>query len=182
MQEAFRRAANAAPRAVAGVVLLASLAACSSLSQQPPQFCPRLGLMEGAGELTRFQGSGRDITDITLSGKIDAVPATCSQGDDTHVDSELSIKGTYTRGTAAKGRDAVVTYVVTVLNGDTIIDQRDLPQQISFPAGVDRASFASPPIKLALPVPAQGKPNYRVFVGFRLTADELAFNRAHNAR
>ncbi len=166
--------------AVLGAVTFVS--ACGA-TKEPPKFCPRLGLLDNADELTRFQGNGRDITDITLSGSIDKVPATCVQGNESNsVASDLTIQSTFTHGAGARSRTDQVTYVVTVLDGDTIIEQHDFPLVITFPEHVDRASFATAPIHLAFPAPASGKANYRVFVSFRLTPAELEYNRTHPTR
>jgi hypothetical protein len=183
MLSIFRRAAPWATSLAPSLALAALLAGCGSISREPPPFCPKLGLLPDAVDLTRFQpGPGRDITDIQLSGRIEAVPADCRRGDNNGATSRLTVRSTFERGTASKRRDASVTYVVTVLRGDDIVEQRDFPQAFSFPPNIDQISVASAPIDLNFPVPAQGQANYRVFVGFRLTADELAYNRAHPSR
>jgi hypothetical protein len=69
-----------------------------------------------------------------------------------------------------------------VLDGETIIDQQDFPLVISFPEYAERAAFATAPIHLVFPTPASGKPNYRVFVSFRLAPAELEYNRTHPTR
>jgi hypothetical protein len=98
------------------------------------------------------------------------------------VKTEISVRSTLVRGTASRSRDAQVSYLVTVLNGETIIDQRDFSQAISFPPGLERAAFSTAPIQLSFPAAAKSTPNYRVFVSFKLTPDELAYNRAHISR
>jgi len=175
MTSAFRTAT----RLLTPLAMAALLAGCSSLVKSPPAFCPRLGLLDAAGDLTRFQGAGRDITDITLSGKIDAVPAQCHSGGEAAVATDLTVRASFLRGTAAKGRTDSATYLVTVLRGDDIIEQRNFVQAITFPPGADRVAVESAPIQLSIPVPGSGEANYRVFVGFRLSADELAYNRTH---
>ena len=170
------------PRLAACLSLLSTalmLGACS-YTKDPPAFCPRMGLLDNATDITRFQGAGRDITDVTLLGSIDKVPATCVSGDaEKTVATDVTIQSTFTRGAAAKGRTDQITYILTVLDGDTILDQRDFPLVISFPEHVDRAAFSTAPIHLVFPTPAKGKPNYRVFVSFRLTPAELDYNRTH---
>ena len=170
---------------IRSAVLLAAvltLGACSE-TKLPPLFCPKIGLLDSAADLTRFNGPGRDVLDTSFHARIDQVPAECRNGADNRVETELQIVSRVDRGAALQSPQVQFSYVVTVLKGDEVFDQVDVPVSLSFPAGVERLGSTSKPVLLRFPIP-DGKvmPNYRVLVSYRLSPEELAYNRSHPTR
>jgi hypothetical protein len=167
------------------LVLLAVLAGCSEPTEDEKfaPACPRLALLADAGDVVRYKGDGRDVTDLVLDGRIVAVPAQCKHGDHGFVTTTMKVQATVTRGPAATSRDAALTYFVTVTEGDRIVDQQDYPMSASFPPNVDRVGLEGQEIVLNFPVTAKKAANaYQVYVGFRLTPEELAYNRQHKTQ
>jgi hypothetical protein len=95
----------------------------------------------------------------------------------------VQVKASVTRGPAASGRQANLGYVITVVEGAQIIDQQDYAIATAFPPNVDRIDISGPPITLLFPVSAQKQASaYKIYVGLRLTPDELAENRKRGPR
>ena len=87
------------------------------------------------------------------------------------------------RGPAAAERRANVAYFVAVLEGDRILDKQIFPLRAEFPANADRVRLTGDDVELRLPVrPDKTAAAYRIEVGFQLTPEELAFNRARSRR
>ena len=170
---------------LSALAMLLTLSGCGIFDTAPkfPPICPTLGLLDDAADLTRFNGSGRDITDIVLDGRITAVPAKCVRGAKNQVKTTLQVKLSVARGTAATSRQATIGYVVTVLDGETIIDQQDYAITGSFPPNVERLDLSGPEITLLFPVTAtKTAAAYKIFISLRLTPDELATNRKRGQR
>jgi hypothetical protein len=76
-----------------------------------------------------------------------------------------------------------VDTVVSVVDGTTVLDQQDYRLSGAFPANLDRITLTTDEIVLVLPNtrenPVAGK---RVLIGFRLTPEELAYNRKRGVR
>jgi hypothetical protein len=164
----------------AGFALLA-LAGCSSGGgdQRGPE-CPQLQLLPDAADLTRTNGNGAGLVDQVLAAHITAVPATCSAGKQGFVDAKVQVVMDAARGPAAIGRTAQIPYLVTVTKGQQILDQKMYVIDTKFPDNVDRLTLTGEEIAMAFPVtPEQPASAYSIFVSFRLTAAELAYNRSH---
>lgn len=148
-----------------------------------PPICPSLSLLKDASDVTRYRGAGRDLTEIVLAARITAVPAQCVRDARNVVKTTMQVRTSVTRGPAATGRQGAVTYVVTVLDGENILDQQDYTVQANFPSNVDRLDLLGEPIKLLFPVSAQKQASdYKIVVGLRLTPEELAENRRREPR
>lgn len=170
-------------RAAAFLALLA-LSGCGFGNQEQfPPVCPGRALLDDAADITRYNGTGRDVTDVILDGRISAVPADCRREGNTIVQVKLNVKATLTRGPASTSRVASVPYFISVLEGDKILDEQDYKFVAAFPPNVDKVTVTGEDIVLRLPVtPEKNASAYRYYIGFRLTPDELAVNRKRGMR
>lgn len=171
------------------VVVRASAIACLALvgCSQGPKFkpaCPALSLIKGAADVTRFvPGGGRDITDTVIDASIKAVPAKCEPGGPGVVKATLSVSADVLRGPAAKTRAGDVIYFVAVTEGERVLDEQDYGLHVTFPPNIDRVTVTGGDIVLNLPVSREkSAAAYQIYVGFRLTPEELEFNRTHAGR
>lgn len=159
-----------------------ALAGCSSggtANQYAPE-CPQLKMLPDASDLTRVRGNGGDLLDQVLQARILAVPASCTRGAKGVVDATLHVVMDAARGPAASGRKAELPYLVTVMKGDRILDQKAYVIDAIFPGNADRLTLTGEDVNMAFPVTAeQPASTYTIYVSFRLTADELAYNRSH---
>ena len=171
--------AKTSPRIAACAVLAALLlAGCGAKPEQFAPACPELKLLRDAADLTRMRGQGSDLTDLVVNARVVAVPGSCSEGSKGTVKAMIQVTFEATRGPAAPSRVIELPYLVTVLRGDRIIQQKPYVLPVEFAANVDRARFTGEEIDMVFPVsPEIPASDYRIYVSFRLTADELAFNR-----
>lgn len=175
--------ARGARLALRNVTLLAaaagSLAACNSSEGFAP-VCPQLALLRDGGDLTRFAGNGRDITDLVLDAHLTAVPANCKYLDrsSTKVQATLSVMMSLGRGPAMRGRAIDVPYFIAVTESDRVLDRQGYALRAEFPANADRITARSDPVTLDFPVSREkSAAAYQIWVSFQLTPEELAYNR-----
>ena len=166
------------------LLTLCGLAGCGGSDQ--PRFapaCPQTGILRDGADMTRFRPNGTDLTDMIVDGRIVGLSGKCSLDDPTHLRTVISVSMDLTRGPAAQGRQADVTYFLAVSRGDTILDKKDYTFNVSFPRNSDRVRLVGDQIDLVLPVdPKLSGAAYSILVGFQLTPDQLAFNRKRGVR
>ncbi len=164
------------------LAVLFALAGCAGEEKFAPA-CPELTLLPDAADLSRFRPSGRDITDMVLDAKITAVPAQCSRLNVKTVVARMNVNFAVSRGPAAVGRSAVLQYFVGVTESGRVLDEQDYQIGVAFPSNIDTVTLSGEDITLNFPVnPQQSADAYRIYVGFRLTPEQLAANRARGTR
>lgn len=171
-----------APRiTLAAALLLAGTAGgCGPSDDKFPPACPALSLLRDGGDLTRFSAGGHDVTDMVLHARIVGVPAKCETVDAHQVMATLSVQAEASRGPAAKDRTMQAGYFIALLEGDKVLKEQDFALTATFPPNVDRINVKGDDLQLMLPVSKkQSAAAYHIYVGFRLTPAELAYNRAH---
>jgi hypothetical protein len=116
-----------------------------------------------------------------VRGRITEVPAVCKVGDKpTQVVATLHVNADFTRGPAAGGASPRVIYFIALTRADKVLREQDFTFTPSFGANVGQASVQGEEIEVLLPVSKTvSAAAYRIFVGFRLSPDELAYNRTH---
>ena len=97
----------------------------------------------------------------------------CRRDGDTVVETTISVGLTLTRGPAAPGRTADVSYFVAVADGDRVLDRRSFALHAEFPANTDRLSLVGDEVSLRLPVTAsKSAAAYKIWIGFVLSPME----------
>ncbi len=156
------------------------LSGCNNGGEQFPPVCPRPAILGDAADLSRFTGTGRDITDSIFAGRITGIAGSCKRDGPRTVVATISVGIDLTRGPASRSRTADIAYFVAVSEGDRVLDKRIYPLRADFPENTDRLRLEGDSVDLRLPVTAQKSAgSYQVIVGFQLTPAELAYNRAH---
>ena len=187
-QRVAMRNRGAIPRSRIGLVLLVVTAGLPGACSKPDAFapaCPQLAMLRDGADLTRFNGHGRDITDLVVEAHLLAVPATCHWADDSHkqVEAKIKVAMSVSRGPSMPGRAVDVPYFVAVSEGDTIYDKQVYTGRINFPANTDRLSLTTSEISLLFPVSHdKSAAAYKITVSYQLTPDELAYNRRQASR
>lgn len=163
---------------------LAGLSGCGFGSQEKfPPACPSLALLDDAADVTRYRGTGHDVTDVVLDGRITAVPADCRRDGTGFVKTTLRVRADLMRGNASTTRSASVGYLVSVTDGDRIVDQQDYTLNAAFASNVERVAVSGDDIELRFPVTrTKNASAYKIYVGFRLTPEELDINRKRGPR
>lgn len=171
------------PRLAAILLLAASgVAGCDDSGRLAPN-CPQTGILSDAADLTRFRGTGTDLTDMVVDGRITGISGKCSLQDATHLKTVLSVDMDLTRGPASTGRAEDVTYFVSITRGGEILNKGAYTLHVTFDNNASRVRLRGDQIDLLLPVGDNRKgSDYRVLVGFQLSPDELAFNRQRGTR
>ncbi len=171
------------PAAVWTLTVAVSVAACSNSTEKFPPACPSLAVLRDAADLTRYAAADRDLSDLALDARITAVPAKCERGEPGKVKATLSVAVEVTRGPAATGRRADVPYFVGVTEGTRVLDEQDYTIGVTFPPNVDRIRATGSDVVLKLPVSREkSAAAYSIYVGFRLSPEELALNRQRGPR
>lgn len=171
--------------APAALLLPALLAGCGgSDSTAAAPACPAAAILGDAADMSRYRGTGHDLTDLVIDGRIAGLAGACRrEADGTLLHTEVSVRMDLSRGPAATGRTASLAYFVAVTEGDQILDKRVIPLRVEFPANADRIHLEGERLELALPTPpGKSGASYQVLVGFQLTPEDLAFNRARGPR
>ena len=162
------------PFAVSSALLLA---ACSQPGQYAPP-CPVLRLLGDAADISSFDARGQDLTDLVVSGRITGVPASCQSGGRGKTAATMHVQMQVTRGPALRTGTAQLPYFVTIMDGNQVLEQRDYILGVEFPPNVDTVTVDGPDINMLFPVTQQkSAAAYTIYVGFRLTPQQLQYNR-----
>lgn len=169
-------------RPAAAVLLPLALAGCGGGESFAPA-CPGAAILRDAADLTRFRGPGRDLTDMSLDGRITGLQGKCARDGRNAVLTTVTPSLELTRGPAAQGRTAELAYFVAVGRGEQVLDKQVFALRAEFPPNTDRVRLSGDDVELRLPVkPGETAAAYRVLVGFQLTPEELELNRRRGAR
>ncbi len=159
---------------VAVTVLL--LAACSS-DDGPPPPCPIVVLVKDADRLTRFEGSGRDLTDVVFETTIRNADVACAY-DDNDVEAALRVLFATTRGPADTARRADFRYFVAVADREqNILAREEFDLAAIFPGNrteILQIDEIDPTIPLR---EGESGADYVVYIGLVLSRDEVDYNR-----
>ncbi len=181
-----RRAAPNLLSVVTLVGLAALLTGCGFFfkKEPPPGPCSRAVILGDTQQLVRFrEGPGRDILDISYSGRLTRVFADCEY--DMNKDRTGTMKARIfvaveaERGPANRDRFAPYQYFVTLVDAKREpVSKNVFDMAARFPGNVTRMTLTDDTVELKVPIAAgQSGRDYTIFVGFQLSEDQLEFNR-----
>jgi len=163
---------------------LAALLALAGCGSDQPQFappCPRLSLLQDASDIVRFAGAAgaaKDPRTITYAARITAVPAHCEAAGTNEVRAVMHIVAQVRRGPAATGDTVAIPYFIAITQDGRVLDELNYTLGAKFAGNVDVVTAQGGTIDFSVPVtPAVSAAAYHLYVGFRLSPDELAYNR-----
>ncbi|MES2710776.1 MAG: hypothetical protein V4653_04285 [Pseudomonadota bacterium] len=166
--------------ALAGVM---ALGACGSEVQRTAP-CPRITLLRDGADLTRFRpGAGQDLSVMTADARLTGFEARCDFADRGRaIAIDITPAFAVEQGPAGTTSSIDLPWFVAVSDErDTrILDQQDYTTRARFPPNQSRAAVAGERVRLTLP--ASDVQAYNVRLSFRLTAEELAYNRRRGTR
>lgn len=183
----MRQAIDGAVRGLLRAALLApalTLGGCETINSiiakpAPPPPCPRATAPAEIAHLTRFTGAGRDLTDVTFEAEVGRIAIGCDYDSDT-VTVFLGIEFIASRGPADQERRAPFSWFIAVVKSDQTIPsggRETFDSVIEFPGNQTRSvATEEPELEIPLREGEAGR-NYRIYIGFELTEEELAFNR-----
>ena len=173
-------------------VLALGLGACSAyeyvtdtLARPLVLKCPNYWVVADATSVVKFRdGPGRDLTDVNYEGEIVAVQLGCISNINRKTRTgtmivDVTVRFDAARGPANRDRKARFDYFIRILDPNRkILKGEDLGIVIDFPGNKTRLQFRSQPLVFELPITSKWpRSYYRIFAGFKLTRDELDFNR-----
>lgn len=148
----------------------------------PTVTCPDVNKVGDVSRVTRFVPGGHDLTDVAFEAIVGQLGGTCSASDG-QVVVDLTVQFVAGRGPADTTRQAPFTYFVAIVDkSDNVLARQEFQTAVPFPGNQTRNSVVEE-LEQDIPManPLQGN-QYRVFVGFVLTPEEIAYNRAHPAQ
>ncbi len=169
------------------VIAIAALAlsSCEALKSTPPPPCPEVSVLGDAASLTKFiEGRGRDLTDVLYEAKlVDAVGA-CDYdvkketGEGT-LAIEMMVSMEMARGPANRDGKAPVNYCVAVVGKDrAVLNKQDFTGTVEFTGNRTQLRWMDEPVYLTIPLKkGQAGRDFRIYVGYDLSQEELEFNR-----
>ncbi len=169
------------------VLPLLLLAACGSTSEQKAAFvashpCPRIAVLGGAEQVVVFDGRGTDITNVVARAEIQKSALTCEyDSDEKTISMDLGFNGLAELGPAATGPELHLRGFVAVTRGDNSVIRKtfvDVP--VVFEKGSQKMHFVSTleDNVLSYTNSVDGSA-YEILVGFQLSPEQLAYNKAH---
>lgn len=166
-------------RALLPLVLLASVAACSS-DEGPPPGCPVTNFVDDLDRMTVFaDGAVGDLTDVRFDAQFASLSAICNFEDDALV-MDIAFQVIATRGPANKDNQAAVTYFLAIADQTgAVIAKQTFDNVLPFRGNLRRVAIKDE-FEPTIPYPSDQKilNKYRVLIGFQLTTEQLAYNRS----
>jgi hypothetical protein len=165
-------------------VLAVGLGGCDTvkktLSTKSKVPCPGATILKEASRIVAFRpGAGRDITDIRYEARLPRILIACAyEKDMVEVTTTVSIVAA--RGPAADTRNAPIRYFVAILDAkDRVVAKREFETVLQFPVNIDRGATSEDLVQRIPLAPGAKGTDYIIAVGFQLTREELAYNRAN---
>lgn len=166
---------------LAGIAALAiALCGCNGDPNETAMSCPKPYLLPDASSFTHYDGRGRDIADVVLTARLTDVQGACSGRlgklqEGAHVHVVMLV----TRGPAAQGNDAAISYSVGVMRDGEILDEHSYTQHVVFPSNVDTVQVTGQEIPFVLQTSKHvAGPDYHLYFWLDLSPDDLAANRS----
>jgi hypothetical protein len=147
--------------------------------------CPDYLVPNEAASITKFRdGTGYDLVDVNYEVNIERVQLGCISNIDkkTKLGSmELDATLTFSAnlGPANPNHKIKFDYFISVVNPEhEILNQKAMPITVTFPGNKTNLRFSSEPVYITLQIKTE-KPvsYYRIFVGLKMTRDEVLYNR-----
>lgn len=147
--------------------------------------CPPVTILSEAASITRYlEGAKRSILDVDFSGKITGIKGSCAYKFNTRTGEEaveISVKTKFKmrRGAGNKSQQADFQYFVSILKDNgTILQKQAFPYSAKFSKKRSWVKSSDSPVELSIPLRNENTgQNFKVYVGFQLSQEELEFNR-----
>ena len=181
-----RRAARGLGSAFALVGLGALVSGCGLFfkKEPPPGPCSRALILGDTQQLTRFRdGLGRDILDVSYSGRLTRVFADCEYEMKKDRTGTMKVRVYVAveaeRGPANRDRVAPFRYFVSLVDAKREpVSKNVFDLAATFPGNVTRMTLTDDTVEMKVPIEAgQSGRDFGIVVGFQLSEDQLEYNR-----
>ena len=153
----------------------------------PVPSCPKIQLLKGTDIITAYSsGTGRDVTDISYEAEINGFEGSCEyigkKGIYSKVVLTVKVNFKITRGSAARGRSLGLTYFVAIPEFyPQPSGQQTFIVNAKFPENRNTVQIVDKEVEILIPLKGTRKgPNTEIYIGFKLTPQQLKFNRQHS--
>lgn len=181
LKTGLKRGGQPSARFAAVAVAALGLSACSSLdTRQNVGPCPVAASLYEASRLVEV-GEVERHENVAFTGSIEGVRSFCRYVDKNPITMELEIDFALGRGPQAEGDSKTYQYFVAVTRRDRLVIAKEtFPLQVDFRRGAQVVRVTEKVGGIVIPRATEtvSGTNFEVIVGFELTPDQLAFNRA----
>ena len=165
---------------LAVLALAVALAACSA-DEEIALPCPAIAPLPDTTEMTRFNGAGRDLTDVDFSAEISNVNFVCDY-EETSIEMSMQVVFEANRGPANESGQAQFGYFVAISKSDTpeqVLTRQEFPVTLEFEGNRRRLLYLDE-LEQRFPLaPGEDGNSYVIYLGLMLTRAELDYNRAN---
>jgi len=134
-------------------------------------------MLKDTDRLVKFVGEGRDLTDVEFEAALRRSVLFCEY-DENVIEAVVLVNMVALRGPADGDRLAEVAYFVAITNkNNREVIREEFTVQIPFEGNQTQIAITEE-VEPRIPLqPAETAADYKVYVGFRLTPDELQYNQ-----
>ncbi|MDZ4778229.1 MAG: hypothetical protein SGJ23_15715 [Alphaproteobacteria bacterium] len=143
--------------------------------------CPLLGVLYDASRLVEFKGEGERYANVAYTGEMRGVRGLCRYTGANPIELNLEIDMAFGKGPAAENSSRVYRYWVVVTRANMApIEKQYFDVTVNFPRGEDRMAGSETIQRIVIPRANDtvSGANFEILVGFVLTPEQIAFNRA----
>jgi len=143
--------------------------------------CPLLGVLYDSSRLVEFKGAEERLANVAFTAEMRGVRGLCRYTGANPIELNLEIDMAFGKGPAAEGSSRVYRYWVAVTRANMApIEKQYFDITVNFPRGEDRMSGSDTIQRIVIPRANDtvSGANFEILVGFELTPDQIAFNRA----
>ena len=160
---------------------VAVLSGCSGMGPTNPAdaalACPKVNIVRDLQEVTVFRPGGKDLTDLESRAALVDYTGNCEYTSD-GVTVNVNVFLVAERGPALPGNTAKYQYFVALAQpDDTLVSKAYFDTDVTFVTGQPRAGTREELApRIPLPKDANAK-DWKIYLGFQLTPQQLEFNR-----
>ncbi|MDG4717537.1 MULTISPECIES: hypothetical protein [Thalassospira] len=158
------------------------LSACGGNMFEEPAVptCPAAYLPKDTATLVQFSGAGKDLTDVIVEAEFEGYLGDCGYDlDDKTLDVIISPIIKAELGPAAQSRTTAFQYFVALRDPSGKFVQKSVfDVTLPFADNLNMARFRDEQVTLSVPLDdVWTGPDYEIYLGFQLNADQLEYNR-----
>lgn len=163
----------------AAILLPLFLWACSG-DDEAALPCPRIVVVQDAAKQVKFDGPGRDLTDVIFEARIGGSGIECDYDDDA-IEVEIQVRVEAARGPAAKSEQVDISYFVAIArrSDQSVVARESFVMTIPLEGNRTRMAAVE---DLTPRIPLRGEETgamYRIYVGLELSPEEMQYNRTN---
>ncbi len=143
--------------------------------------CPLLGVLYDASRLVEFKGAEERYANVAYTGEMRGVRGLCRYTGANPIEMSLEIDMAFGKGPAAEGSSRTYRYWVAVTRANMApIEKQYFDLTVNFPREQDRMAGSEVIRRVVIPRANDtvSGANFEILVGFELTPEQIAFNRA----